>query len=1091
MANKYPSLRRPKRKLCYLTNKDSGSTKWTGSITLGDVDRMFDDLDSSSHDDGPLSSPPLLQTTDPRTQHSDGAASPVPHQSKKLPPREKGPEGTVLPAMRSTSPQRDIDSDIFKLHEPVKTSSPIEEIINVVDVEEDNDGKQVVSPILFDCEEERREEAKIQPPTVQEPQVKGHETEIIDDSDLEMPPSKFAFKRPTLSTHKNKVDASCKDGQPVTEKTQEKSHTAVFERKRNTQRQGNTDKSVAAVTQEPELATSDKKSTSVHSQSLGEMSTRVGKDMSVFLQKLRDAGQSKPACSRKSLTPVKVPAPPPEPEEDFLILDDDAPLWFTIPSKTATSKRQKQSRSDSSDKDSSKDKAAKDSPQETGQKEVESEQAELGIHPLDLSTNRKKRSQKKNKVTEPGNDKDELTTPEDLPAGDLVEQEKPNKKKRQQQLKKIPSKESDKADEEPKDTASRETDKEKQKTENKKRSKSSKDGKETAKTNTAKLLKRNRKVMQSSEEVQETAIDEAVKEQSEDHNNKNPGDVEDLSSLSDKQIMNSDSQTAKDSTDGEAKHNKRPVVTESSSSEESQSLGKRKRKPIGQWWMSCPQSTEETKVTYLTHKRSKQHSKEPSAAEASPGKTKKDKVLKKRNQKRPVTSFRQSTAKGKEKKTRQNKNRAAGGEAPNKMRATDEVLNTTDTEQIEEQQEEKEDVLDQDLDCGRSSPMVFQERDLSQNSVSVSPRGPQEHLRAADPEKRRRKPPSNWWTTNSMSEEMESGSSHPQQLKPKESKPPNERKKLSKQKPSRSPGLRTPKKGKVVVTSKTPGGADVPLMKPKPMFAPKTVKHSLATFKDIFTSVSETPTVVRSRDTGYNDRCGITAQPADVSVTERVTVSQTDKDTHSVDAVEFSSAQNSPPTNNSPQDSRCQPENTLKDLRSGPSSMIELQDYENCDDLSLQPSSIPGALSVSDLCAPPLKPLILQQKDKADLTEWFKTLWSSTVDDDGEITPDHFDWYFYKGRVCGFQVDLNSGSICNGKILLGSYMKKPLWVDHSATTVFNILTSTVAVIIDGKKSQLNPGQAFMVQSGHAYSIHNVTAQPAVLYFTRILAESSE
>lgn len=52
-----------------------------------------------------------------------------------------------------------------------------------------------------------------------------------------------------------------------------------------------------------------------------------------------------------------------------------------------------------------------------------------------------------------------------------------------------------------------------------------------------------------------------------------------------------------------------------------------------------------------------------------------------------------------------------------------------------------------------------------------------------------------------------------------------------------------------------------------------------------------------------------------------------------------------------------------------------------------------------------------------------------------EISPDHFEWYFYQGRAIGVQVDLNTGSICNGKILLGSYMKKPLWVDHSATTV--------------------------------------------------------
>ena len=58
--------------------------------------------------------------------------------------------------------------------------------------------------------------------------------------------------------------------------------------------------------------------------------------------------------------------------------------------------------------------------------------------------------------------------------------------------------------------------------------------------------------------------------------------------------------------------------------------------------------------------------------------------------------------------------------------------------------------------------------------------------------------------------------------------------------------------------------------------------------------------------------------------------------------------------------------------------------------------------------------------------------------DDAAITLDQFDWYSYQDRALGFQVDLNSGSICSGKILLGSHMKKPLWVDHSATTVSSL-----------------------------------------------------
>lgn len=256
-------------------------------------------------------------------------------------------------------------------------------------------------------------------------------------------------------------------------------------------------------------------------------------------------------------------------------------------------------------------------------------------------------------MTEPGKDKNELCSPEDLPAGDLMEQEKPNKKKR---LKKVPSKESD--EEQPKDTASRQTDEERptlkmekkaQKSSVTKRSKSLKDGDENAKTSRAKSLKGARKAMQGSDAVTET-----VKEPSQEH-----ADAEDLGSLSDKEIKNSEAQTENDLADGNDKQNKLPVVSEGSSSEDSQMLGKRKRRQTGQWWLSCPQSTEETKVTdhQPTLKKSKPNNKEPSAAGPSPAKTKKERVLKRRNQTHKAPSSIQNTNKTKEKKTKRNKNR--------------------------------------------------------------------------------------------------------------------------------------------------------------------------------------------------------------------------------------------------------------------------------------------------------------------------------------------------------------------------------------------------------------------------------------------------
>ena len=44
-----------------------------------------------------------------------------------------------------------------------------------------------------------------------------------------------------------------------------------------------------------------------------------------------------------------------------------------------------------------------------------------------------------------------------------------------------------------------------------------------------------------------------------------------------------------------------------------------------------------------------------------------------------------------------------------------------------------------------------------------------------------------------------------------------------------------------------------------------------------------------------------------------------------------------------------------------------------------------AVLSVSDMCVAPLKPLVLQPKDKANLTEWLKTLWSTNVDSEENL----------------------------------------------------------------------------------------------------------
>lgn len=185
----------------------------------------------------------------------------------------------------------------------------------------------------------------------------------------------------------------------------------------------------------------------------------------------------------------------------------------------------------------------------------------------------------------------------------------------------------------------------------------------------------------------------------------------------DKEIMTSEAQTAKDLADGEDKHNRLPVVSEGNSSEDSQFLGKRKRRQTGKWWVSSPHSPEEAKVTdnQPTLKRSKQNNTQPSAAVPSPVQTKKNKVLKRRNKTQPEPSSSRNTHKAKEKKTKRNNNKNTRGDTPHEMKATDKIFNAIEAEQIEEEEQQQE-VPDQDLDPVQSSPLVLAHRDHSLNS---------------------------------------------------------------------------------------------------------------------------------------------------------------------------------------------------------------------------------------------------------------------------------------------------------------------------------------------------------------------------------------
>ncbi|KAK2859504.1 hypothetical protein Q5P01_004124 [Channa striata] len=996
METHYKALRRPKRKLCYLTNKESPPKQWTGKLTLGDIDEMFDDLDSSSHEDDIIPPSPLLQTFASEANKIERGIS-TDSEDEQLILKSPGAEDVVHSARRSLSPEIDIVLNIpLKLHGPQKTSSPIEENLVVGSVEEDNE-RALVVPQILDFED------VIDPVKTQKPESDGLVTEK-NDSALETPPSKVTLCKATLSNHKKQAAGSCKDSPPVKSRKCRKPQTPVSEDERKTSRQEKTEPAVSALRQDPELPCLEQNSGDERQQP-AEVSACRGKAIQAFLQKVREAEKSKLPCSRTLQALVQVPTSPPELEDEFLIIEDDSP-YFYIPCKTTIRKRQRQKEINAEEGSTDKDRLA------------------VGSH----SVNQKmKRNKEKSEVI--GHQNRELSIPEEYPGSDVEKQKKPNKKK--QWLQKVQSKEIDKAEEEHKYRDSKETEKEicsqnvgrraQKSSEVKSSLKSPKDGK--LKASRAKSLKKITNVMQRDEDIKQTESSENVREP-----NTNYADAEEPSCLS--EIVSSEAHKTKAPANGKANQKRLPVVSEESSSKESQVLEKRKRKLPGHWWLSCPEITEETEGTdnQLTLKKSRQINNNPRAAVPSSVQIQKDNVSKSRNRKQPVPSSSE---------------------------------NTNANHDLDLVHSSPLDLIHRDLSLS-SGNQVFQKvyQHVSADKMPRTPRRPQQEVGDEAAEKRTRKPPGSWWLVEGKSEDGEQSLLQSQHLHHKKPTPCKKQKNLSKR--SRSIRLRSPKNGNVSVSPKPLGGATAPCLKPQRLSASKSVKNSLAFFKDIFTS--ETETAVNSGDVCQSNRQNDPAHPA-----EEVSVFLQNLET--------------------PTDSRYHSEDTQKELISGPSSMIQLEQYEENEDLVLPSSRVHAALSISDMCGPPLKSLILQPKDKANLRKWLKTLWPTVAPNAAEITPNHFDWYFYQDRAIGFLLDVDCGFACSGRILLGSYMKKPLWVDHSSTTVFNLLTSSVKVVINGKESCIDAGQGFTVECGNAYSIQNMYAQPAVLYFTRILTEN--
>ncbi|RVE58814.1 hypothetical protein OJAV_G00197540 [Oryzias javanicus] len=958
METKYPTMRRPKRKLCYITDKESLSNQWNKPLTVTDFDKLFDDIDSCFADP----QPPSVLSSDTGTNS--------PQKENRS------------PATRSARPKLDIDLDLpAETHRPMKTSSPIELEMGE---EKDNAEEQIASPILFNCE---------------------------DDIAEEFDPAPLPTETP------KKKETGTKKGQENTE---------LLDRAVSR-------KSVVGV--------------SVNKRRPGEIPSPAAKQKTPFLEKLQVNIQS----SKQNLKKAQVTAPPPpDPEDDFLILEDDATFWISIPSKSVSKRKQRQSLTSSPTKESSPDKGTVEIPSEIPQERLESEKGngQLESQAVDQKNKKKKGKEKTQKSTGNGKTKEDLSDYRELPADDLVVQEEKKKN--------VESKKRRNAEVQSKDKSNEESDNEKpsEKMQTKERKSSdkrtTKDNKKTTKKSLEKTVKDASKQTQKRAVLEKDATDVGPStNQMQEEGSKEPTDTEEQNVFTDEEFVESK----------ENRKNKKlhlPVESERSSSEETQKTERRKRKPPGQWWLSS-QSGEENPNEQPKPKKLNKVSKKPNAAACSPVEAKKH----------SVEQFSKQKSERKEKKPKRTRKRQNAEEVESaKSKATDELSDM-----------EEQEIPDQNLDQVQSSHLMLTPRHKSDKlfqkvynnvcsaKMSTPSAATNDPLCERETGNRRRKPPGDWWSVSVAADEddLERISWKHQQLHPKKTKPSKANKQSKQSKPAK-----LPQNGNTATPVKAAGGALKPLL--KPLSPPKSVRRSL---KDVFPADAEPLHNVPShsaKECSYSDCTTGNTFDKDSEEVGRSTTTRFSHNTH-------------------PNPKR--QSDTLKALQSGPSSMIVLEQYEDNDNTSLPSSHLRPVLCVSDLCAPPLRPLTLHPKDKANLDEWLQALWSTTSDNGAAVTAEHFEWYSYQDRALGFQVDLNSGSICSGKILLGSHMKKPLWVDHSATTVFNVLTSTVRVNIDSTVFRFRPGQSFIVECGRAYSLQNLNAEPAVLYFTRIVAESSD
>ncbi|XP_059390547.1 uncharacterized protein LOC132123869 isoform X2 [Carassius carassius] len=1002
----------------------------------------------------------------------------------------------------------------FKEIAPIKTSSPI---ALATERDETVDGvRSVTDPLLFveDDEPIGGDLSKASCPQQSEP-VK--ESLYGDSGSLASPPERLEFRKTTKS---NACSLSRnKDPSQLSPVLVQKSETKLQEAEQGENQ----------VVEDP------------------------GKELS-FHHKLKQALMPKSPCSRKQ---AAVSAPPPaDLEEDFMILDDEAPVLFVIPRKVEVSRNKRpvptdiakenvltephstdqlsQSETDTTDHHGKDDKrntaqtesgkqkpkgklgkASKKSVKDSVTHNSLEDVADLVPEMLEdrvsdqtasqtvqrhqtLPTGKKRANRKAPELAELS-DKDETNTggSQKIPVTESRATKKSSKSSKQERP-------GPKA----KEKSSKDTAADHHSTKSNKKRKN--DEKEETAPKTKKIT--------SEQQIELEQIDPSCEEQEHEPSPPLNEQEEEQTTAVNKQSSHKDDavdpgkkQKRKETKRVEPKPKDPPSIASDISSD-SPTCGRRKRRSPGEWWLTSPnESTTEPQpkqVLSMAQKRrasTKASTKQAAAVDSeetvsirpAQGNQKKLKTHNLLNSAKKAiagddghnTGAEQKTAK----KTVSRRKPKSAATQPQTASPGEEVgacLNENDANISPElcSPNSQHNILSGEK---RVFDWVYsRETGSAQKQTSSSLRKPDTSVPDKISQKRQRKAPSNWWEAP---QSQEPADGHPTPHRPP---------------PQKSELTNTPlhgalnKDGNSMKLQKTKNHTRN--LKRNNTNTPKSIKRSLASMNAIFASQKPENTVksvLRCRKQGRRTLLHSLEDQSDHS-SESTGQNDDQLQGNGCASFGFTSGVTVEPsgTRNKTSVRLSSGPNRLSDVdvafRSGPSSMLELQRHDEEDDDTDLPSSkvilstrvtahegqAPRVLAQCDLCGPPLQPIVLEEEDWNNLHEWFSHLWPPASKDGRVISPDDFHWHSHGGRAMGHMVDLQSHFFSHGKILLGSFMKKPSQVDLDRVSVFSIISSCVRVDFDGVKSVYNSGQVFMIPSGHMYSIQNLCQEPAVLIY---------